>query len=128
MKKENLSLISCTFLDLKIDIKNNSFDNSLYEKRGDYNFKIIRLPNSSSDIPKKMFISSIVTEILRIARLTSIFQSFLTTTQTLIRRMIGQGAQVLDIRTSLDRTIKKHWEDFKKYFLSSKIILSSIFV
>mgnify|MGYP001792462320 CR=1 FL=1 len=128
LKKENLSLISCTFLDLKIDIKNNSFNTSLYDKRDDYNFKIVRLPYRSSDIPKKMFISSIVTEILRIARVTSIFQSFLTTTQTLIRRMIGQGAQVLDIRTSLNRTIKKHWEDFKKYSLSSKIILSSIFV
>ena len=121
-------MISCTFLDLKIDIKNNSFATSLHDKRDDYNFKIVRLPSSSSDIPKKKLISSIVTEILRIARVTSIFQSFLTTTQTLIRRMIGQGAQVLDIRTSLNRTIKKHWEDFKKYSLSSKIILSSIFV
>ena len=49
LKKENLSLMSCTFLDLKIDIKNNSFATSLYDKRDDYNFKIVRLPYSSSD-------------------------------------------------------------------------------
>ena len=127
LKKENANYDACSFLDIKISIHNNSFFTSLYDKRDDYNFKIVRLPYRSSNIPKKMFISSIVTEILRIARVTSTFQSFLISTKTLIRRMIYQGAQVLEIKTSLHRIIKKDLEDFLKFSLPTKVILSSIF-
>ena len=127
LKKENSTFNTCTFLDIKIDIMNDTFVTSLYDKRDDYQFRIVRLPYRSSNIPKKMFISSIVTEVLRIARVTSTFQSFLISTKILIRRMIYKGAQVLEIKTSLHRIIKKHLEDFLKYSLPTKVILSSIF-
>jgi len=127
LKKENDNNDSCSFLDLKIDIQNNSFVTSLYDKREDYEFKIVRLPYRSSNIPKKMFTSSIVTEILRIARVTSSFASFLTSTQVLIKRMISQGANIYDLKRSTKNIIKKHWEDFEKYTMTSRVLLISIF-
>ena len=127
MKKENDNNDSCSFLDLKIDIQNNSFVTSLYDKREDYEFKIVRLPYRSSNIPKKMFTSSIVTEILRIARVTSSFESFLTSTQVLIKRIISQGANIYDLKRSTKNIIKKHWEDFEKYTMTSRVLLISIF-
>ena len=127
LKKENINCNSCTFLDIKIDITNKSFLTSLYDKRDDYNFKIVRLPYRCSNIPKKMFISSIVAEILRIARVTSSLQHFLTSVQTLIKRMKSQGGEIVDIMTSTHKTISKHWEDFEKYSLTSRALTSSIF-
>ena len=128
LKKESKFSNTCSFLDLSINIEHNSFVTSLYDKRDDYNFKIVRLPYRSSNIPKKMFTSSIVAEILRIARVTSSFQSFLTSVQTLVKRMLSQGAHIVDIKTSSHRIMKKHWEDFEKYAMTSKVIISSIFV
>ena len=128
LKKESTSSITCTFLDLKIDIKDKVFFTSLYDKRDDYNFKIVRLPYRCSNIPKTMFVSSIVAEILRIARVTSSFQPFLTSVQTLVKRMINQGAQIIDIRAATHRTIIKHWEDFKKFSITSRVLLGSIFI
>ena len=83
--------------------------------------------NTCSNIPKKMCLSSIVAEVLRIARVTSNFQPFLASVQILIRRMLSQGAHIVDIRTSTHKIIKKHWDDFEKYSLTSKGIISSIF-
>ena len=128
LKKESKFSNTCSFLDLSINIEHNSFVTSLYDKRDDYNFKIVRLPYRSSNIPKKMFTSSIVAEILRIARVTSSFQSFLTSVQTLVKRMLSQGAHIVDIKTSSHRIMKKHWEDFEKYAMTSKVIISTIFV
>ena len=96
-------------------------------KRDDYQFGIVRLPYVSSNIPKKMFISSIVAEILRIARVTSTIQSFLKSVQTLVRRMKTQGAYIPDVKISTHKNIIKHWEDFQKYSLTSKVLTSSIF-
>ena len=127
LKKENSNITTCSFLDLKIDIHDNTFTTSLYDKRDDYRFKIVRLPYRCSNIPKKMFTSSIVAEILRIARITSTFQAFFTAVHVLVKRMINQGAHMLDIKTSAHRIIKKHWEDFEKYSFTSRVLLSKIF-
>ena len=127
LKKENANYDACSFLDIKISIHNNSFFTSLYDKRDDYNFKIVRLPYRSSNIPKKMCISSIITEILRIARVTSTFQPFLASVSILVKRMISQGAHIVDLKASTHKIIKKHWDDFQKYSLTSRDIISSIF-
>ena len=126
LKKENTKSNFCSFLDLSISIQNNTFLTSLYDKRDDYNFKIVRLPYRSSNIPKKMCISSVLAEILRIARVTSTFQPFVTSVKVLVKRMTSQGAHIIDIKTSSRKIIKKHWEDFEKYSLTSREIISSI--
>ena len=100
LKKESNNDKTCSFLDMKIEILNKSFFTSLYDKRDDYQFGIVRLPYVSTNIPKKMFISSIVAEILRIVRVTSTFQSFLKSVQTLLRRMKTQGAYIPDVKIS----------------------------
>ena len=105
LKKENTKSNSCSFLDLSISIQNNTFLTSLYDKRDDYNFKIVRLPYRSSNIPKKMCISSVLAEILRIARVTSTFQPFVTSVKVLVKRMTSQGAHIIDIKTSSRKII-----------------------
>ena len=43
--------MSCTFLDLDIIIENNRFITRLYDKRKDFSFKVVSLPNIKSNIP-----------------------------------------------------------------------------
>ena len=59
---------SVSFLDLSISIKGRSFVTSLYDKRDNFPFSIVRMPYKSSNIPSKIFYSSIGAEILRIGR------------------------------------------------------------
>ena len=75
-----------------------------------------------------MFTSSIVAEILRIARVTFFFQSFLTSVQTLVKRMLSQGAHIEDIKTPSHRIFLQflfndiHKKNQKIYLISIELI------
>ena len=63
-KKENTSHTEPTFLDLRLCINEGQIQTSLYDKRNSYNFKVVRFPYKSSNIPSKMFFATISAEIL----------------------------------------------------------------
>ena len=74
LKKENVTNSATNFLELNIQIKNDWFHTMLYDKRDDFGFHISRLPYKDSNIPNRMFYSSISAETLRICRATSNIQ------------------------------------------------------
>ena len=45
--------VNTTFLDLDIHIDNGKFCTKLYDKRRDFNFKVVSLPNLKSNVPKQ---------------------------------------------------------------------------
>ena len=55
-----------TFLDLDISVVDNIFVYKLFDKRGDFPFTIVRMPDLSGNIPSYVFYGSIMSEVLRI--------------------------------------------------------------
>ena len=62
LSRENINDKEANFLDLDIKIKNNQFDISLYDKRDDFNFHIVRMPFKSSNMPSSMFYNTLGAE------------------------------------------------------------------
>ena len=83
---------SASFLNLDIRVEENQFVYKLYDKRDAFPFSIVRMPYLSSNIPKKIFYSSLVGEFLRIARATLQISDFEPKAIDLIKRMLNQGA------------------------------------
>ena len=81
-----------SFLDLDIKLKNKEFSISLFDKRDGFPFTIVRMPYNNSNMPSKIFYSSVGAEILRIGRATSHTTDFLNLTSSLLLRMFKQGA------------------------------------
>ena len=71
LNKENVDNNNTTFLDLHISIVNGVFTTKLFDKRDHFGFNITRLPYRDSNIPNRMFYSSIAAESLRIFRASS---------------------------------------------------------
>ena len=92
-----------TFLDLEITKENGYFSTKLFDKRDEFPFSIVRLPFASSNIPTNMFYSSIGAEILRIGRVSSSADNFLSSCNTLIARVKRQGAK----QHKLEKILKK---------------------
>ena len=107
LKKEHGNS-SASFLDLDIEIENNKFTTKLYDKRDAFSFKIVRMPDKSSNMPSKIFNSCIGAETLRIARISSTLESFLESCHSLYKRMLTQGASKSGIRKILNRLYGKH--------------------
>ena len=75
---------------MKLSTENGKIITKLYDKRDDFSFFIVRMPNFASDIPSSIFYGSVLSEI-RIARASSYFDDFSMKVKTLFQRMINQG-------------------------------------
>jgi hypothetical protein len=115
LNKENSSPLQATYLDLEITVDNNKYVYKLYDKRNAYPFSIVRFPFICSNIPKRMFYSTIQAEIIRIARATSVYTSLLESCKPFLDRMLKQGASRIAIQKPIERMITKHISGFSKF-------------
>ena len=115
-----------TFLDLEINIVDGIFVYKLFDKRNDFPFFIVRMPDLSGNIPSHVFYGSIMSEFLRIARCTLKYSDFLPTAINLFKRMINQGGSVSTILRQITRAINRHPEPFSKYSKPAKVIMNDI--
>ena len=116
LKKENVGYTEGTFLDLMINIRDDKFVISLYDKRNTFPFSIVRMPYLESNIPSKMFYSAFGSEILRFARNTSDFNLFKVNTKCLVERMLKQGGKNSILNNVLRKLFGRHFDAFGKYF------------
>ena len=126
LNKENESSLAATFLDLDIKVVDNSFVYQLYDKRDDYNFDIVRFPFLSSNMPSRMFYSTISAEILRICRASSEYGLFLGKCKIFLKRMKSQGARKERVLSTIKRFLHKHRLEFEKFGQSIEAFIDSI--
>ena len=127
LKKENSDNNHATFLDLDITIVDGRFETKLFDKRDDFPFSIVRFPYKCSNMPNKMFYSTIGAEFLRIARATSRIEDLILTLSSLIKRMINQGAKQDLARHTLQNVVRKHFDTFSKYECDIKTTIDLLF-
>ena len=106
--------IHATYLDLEVNIIDGIFVYKLFDKRDNFPFFIVRMPDKSGNIPSHVFYGSIMSEFLRISRCTLLFSDFLPSAIALFKRMINQGGsadkilnQILDGIQSLLKSTER---------------------
>ena len=127
LKKENNGFDDASFLDLDISIHESRFSSKLFDKRDAFPFSIVRMPYLSSNIPSTIFFSTISSELLRIAICSTGKEGFISSADTLIKRMISQGAKNIPrLSKSLRRLYGNHNEHFAKFFDTPQLFISAI--
>ena len=106
--KENEGTMHASFLDLELSIVDRKFNMKLFDKRDSFPFDIVRMPYASSNMPSKIFYSSIGAEILRVARATTEKECFCSSSKKLIERMKNQGGKEHRIVKTLNKSFGKH--------------------
>ena len=115
-----------TFLDLDIEIKDGVFHYKLFDKRDNFNFFIVRMPDLSSNIPSYIFYGSILSEVLRIARCTLNYCDFRPKLQALFKQMMNQGASLNKLLKQIRKTFNKHPSAFTSFNITSDEIINNI--
>ena len=126
LNKENTTNTSTSFLDLHIEIINGIFTTKIFDKRDHFGFNITRLPYRESNIPCKMFYSSIAAECLRICRATSASADAISSIHTLLARMTKQGAQVSRMKSSIVKMFNRHQIN-KKFGIHDNSFTNTLF-
>ena len=117
LKVENQGTIKASHLDLDFEIKDRVFISRLYDKREAFKFDVVHMPFKCSNMPYKMFYSTISAEVLRICRATSSYLFFLESVRKLIIRMRKQHAETLGIKKIVTKMMCRHWQPFEKFGL-----------
>ena len=103
------------FLDLHIEIdKNNKLLTSLYDKRDDFNFKIVNFPFMCSNIPESPTYGVFISQLIRYARFSSIYSNFLDRCTQLVRKLTNQGFLLPILKKSLKKFYGRHNDLIKK--------------
>ena len=108
-------------------IVSNKFVYKLYDKRDDFPFSIVKMPHKDSNIPYRMFYSTIAAETLRICRASSTSNHASSSIQALVARMKGQCADLLQMKNSIRRMINRH-QISQKYGMDSNQFFDQIFI
>ena len=126
LKVENQLNTESSYLDLDLKVENRIFNSWLYDKRDTFHFSVVRMPYKCSNMPYKMFYSTISAEVLRICRATSSYSFFLDSVKKLISRMSKQGADTAGIKKVVTKMMCRHWQPFEKFDLPLEQIASDI--
>ena len=83
---------NANFLDMNININNstNKFEYKLYNKRNDFSFRVISLPNLESNVPKAAAHSVIYSRVLRFFKETNVHEHFINNLIELRTNMMQQ--------------------------------------
>ena len=95
-----------SYLDLLMKYDNfHRLQVKLYDKRDDFNFNIVNFPFLSSNIPQPPAYGVFVSQLVRYARASSLYEDFITRGQILTSKLLKQGFT----RNRLIATFKKFY-------------------
>ena len=114
------------FLDLHVQIIDRIYVYKLFDKRDDFPFSIVRMPDLSGNLPAFIFYGSIMSEFLRIARCTRLVEDFIPRAKMLCERMVSQGGTKNVVLKQIRKDILRHPVPFSKYSLPVSEIIRKL--
>lgn len=92
LNNTNISNKESNYLDMNISIdSSNKFEYKLYDKRQDFSFKVVSLPNLASNIPVSAAYSVFYSQIIRIFYANNNIEHFYTSVVALIKKLCSQN-------------------------------------
>ncbi len=115
INKTNISVRKTTFLDLTISIYRGKFYIKLYDKRNDYNFEVINYPFLDGNIPKGQSYGIFISQLVRLARINSSFNGFLSDCKNLVRKLERQSFNIAALRKRFEIFVDKYFNIWGKF-------------
>ena len=128
-----LSFLHLHLLVLKLPFLYLEFDDSgqlstkIYDKRDDFNFKIINCPNMCSNIPASTAYGVYISQLIRYARASSNYSDFLKRHLHLRNRLLDQGYKKIRFILSFKKFIFRYQDLVEIYSVSAETIINDAF-
>ena len=108
------------FLDLYLEFDDSGqLSTKIYDKRDDFNFKIINFPNMCSNIPASPPYGVYILQLIRYARASSNYSDFLKRHLHLRNRLLDQGYKKIRLIRSLKKFIFRY-QDLVEIYSDNK--------
>ena len=111
------------YLDLLIDRNTGQLD--LYDKRNDFNFKVIRFTHASSNCPRSTGLNTFYSQIVRISRICNDRPSFERHLKDLIAIMTNNSYSTAELRRTIHKVSKNYNAILRKFGLHTKRLINT---
>ena len=119
---------SASFLDLYLEFDDSGqLSTKIYDKRDDFNFKIINFPNMCRNIPASPAYGVYISQLIRYARASSNYSDFLKRHLHLRNRLLDQVYEKIRLIRSLKKFIFRYQDLVEIYSVSAQKIISDPF-
>ena len=125
--RENINENSGHFLELDITIENGKFKTKLFDKRREFDFEIVKYPDTRSNIPDRIVYSTYVSQLLRCMRVCCDFEDFQAESRVLISKFFDKGCKIDRLKSKTNSCINSHILDFSKFNMRVKNVLEILF-
>ena len=113
LNKANNSDLSASFLDLDLSINNDIISSKIYDKRDDFDFKIINYPCLDGDVPRSTSYGVYISQLIRFARACSSLEDFNNRNLLITEKLLKQGYRYHKLRKTFSKFYYKkftsHW-------------------
>ena len=107
LNRENETLTSGTFLEIKVDVIDQKFETNIYDKRDDFPFEICQYPSIESNIPDKILYNVFTSQGIRFLRVCSKLEFFLSKCKTLFLKLMLKGATKQNLLLSFKKLLHR---------------------
>ena len=114
--RTNEDSTTSTFLDLDIFIDGNKFGTKLYDKRRDFNFKVVSFPNLKSNIPDNPSYGTFIGELHRLCKSCSKLDDFVKEVKLLISKLVNQNFSKIKLIGNLSKFLRNKPACLNKYW------------
>ena len=115
LKKTSESSTALSYLDIQIAIVNGKYSTAVYDKRDNFDFKIVNFPHLSSNIPSGPAYGVYISQLVRIGRICSDYSDFALRHYKLTERLINQGYRYSSLCRAFHKFAKKDLQIITKY-------------
>ena len=125
LNKENEEDSEANILDLKVIIKDNKFNVSVYDKRDAFPFKIVQFSGKDSNVPRSSVLGVFQSQIIRYFRICSDLDSFVDRLRNIILKFIQLGFEKRLLKSRFKCICSTH--DFRRKFTEIDMQVQSLF-
>jgi hypothetical protein len=119
---------STSILDIYLEFDDSGqLSTNIYDKRDDFNFKIINFPNMCSNIPASPAYGVYLSQLICYGRASSNYSEFLKRHLYLRNRLLDQGYEKTRLIRSLKKFIFRYQDLVNKYSVSAETIINDGF-
>ena len=118
LNKANVSDAEASILDLHLTIMDVFVKTKIFDKRDDFNFDIVNCPFLDGDVPRSASYGVYISQLIRLAQVSSHFDDFNTRNKVLTAKLLRQGYRYHKLRKAFSKFYRRHFDIVSKYDVS----------
>ena len=117
------SYTQAAFLDLHQSISYDISSTKPYDKRDDYDFKIVNFPLVEGDVPRSTSFGLYIIQLICFARASSYITDFNTRYKLLTQRLLKQGYRYRKLHKAFSKFYRRYYDLISKFQSGLKSLL-----